>query len=79
MSLAYAELGCRSNFTLLDGASHPGELVVAAAVLGHAGVGICDTNSLAGAVRGHVAAKEAGIPYVVGCRLQLQDGAEYLV
>ena len=79
MFLAYAELGCRSNFTLLDGASHPGELVVAAAALGHAGVGICDTNSLAGAVRGHVAAKEAGIPYVVGCRLQLQDSAEYLV
>ena len=76
---AYAELGCRSNFTLLDGASHPGELVVAASVLGHAGVGICDTNSLAGAVRGHVAAKEAGIPYVVGCRLRLDDGAEYLV
>ena len=79
MSVAYAELGCRSNFTLLDGASHPGELVVAASVLGHAGVGICDTNSLAGAVRGHVAAREAGIAYAVGCRLQLEDGAEYLV
>ncbi|MBI0536924.1 DNA polymerase III subunit alpha [Roseomonas sp. KE2513] len=79
MVSAYAELGCRSNFTLLDGASHPGELVVAASVLGHAGVGICDTNSLAGAVRGHVAAREAGIPYAVGCRLRLEDGAEYLV
>ncbi|MDT8350928.1 PHP domain-containing protein [Roseomonas mucosa] len=79
MSVAYAELGCRSNFTLLDGASHPGELVVAASVLGHAGVGICDTNSLAGAVRGHVAAREAGISYAVGCRLRVEDGAEYLV
>ena len=38
MSPAYAELGCRSNFTLLDGASHPQELVATAAALGHAGL-----------------------------------------
>ena len=53
----YAELACRSNFSLLDGASHPGELAVAAATLGHAGFGICDTNTLSGSVRGHVAAR----------------------
>ena len=45
---AFAELGARSNFTLLDGASHPAELVASASLLGHAGIGICDTNSLAG-------------------------------
>ncbi|ATR19612.1 error-prone DNA polymerase (plasmid) [Roseomonas sp. FDAARGOS_362] len=78
MSPAYAELGCRSNFTLLDGASHPQELVATAAALGHAGLGLCDTNSLAGVVRGHVAAREFDLPYVVGCRLRLDDGAEYL-
>ncbi|MHB0709109.1 PHP domain-containing protein, partial [Roseomonas mucosa] len=66
MSPAYAELGCRSNFTLLDGASHPQELVATAAALGHAGVGLCDANSLAGVVRGHVAAREVGLPFVVG-------------
>ncbi|UFN51668.1 error-prone DNA polymerase (plasmid) [Roseomonas sp. OT10] len=78
MPPAYAELGCRSNFTLLDGASHPQELVATAAALGHAGVGLCDTNTLAGVVRGHVAAREVGLPFVVGCRLRLDDGAEYL-
>ena len=77
--LAFAELGARSNFTLLDGASHPHELVTRAKVLGHAGIGICDTNSLAGAVRAHVAAKETGLPYVLGTRLVLEDGASYLV
>ena len=74
----YAELGARSNFSLLDGASHPAELVAQAKALGHAGIGICDQNSLAGVVRGHVAAKELGLPFVVGARLQLVDGAAYL-
>jgi DNA polymerase III alpha subunit len=53
----FAELGARSNFSFLDGASHPEELVETAQALGLAGLGICDSNSLAGVVRGHVAAK----------------------
>jgi len=78
MPPAYAELGARSNFSLLHGASHPAELVLTARALEHAGLGICDSNSLAGVVRGHVAAKEAGLPYVVGTRLVLDDGSAYL-
>ena len=74
----YAELGARSNFSLLDGASHPAELVATAQALGHAGLGICDLNSLAGVVRGHVAARALGLPFLVGARLRLEDGAEYL-
>jgi error-prone DNA polymerase len=74
----FAELGARSNFSFLDGASHPHELVGTAAALGLAGIGICDTNSLAGVVRGHVAAKEAGLRFAVGCRLVLRDGSEWL-
>ncbi|MDO5371797.1 PHP domain-containing protein, partial [Paracoccus sp. (in: a-proteobacteria)] len=79
MPPAYAELGARSNFSLLHGASHPAELVLTARALGHAGLGICDSNSLAGIVRGHVAAREAGLPYVVGARLVLDDGSAFLV
>jgi error-prone DNA polymerase len=78
MPATYAELGARSNFSLLDGASHPAELVLTAQVLGHAGLGICDSNSLAGVVRGHVAAQEAGLPYLVGTRLVLDDGSAFL-
>jgi error-prone DNA polymerase len=77
--VSYAEVGARSNFSLLDGASHPEELVARAHALGHAGVGVCDTNSLAGVVRGHVTAKELGVRYVVGSRLLLADRGEYLV
>jgi error-prone DNA polymerase len=79
MTTPFAELAARSNFSFLDGASHPAELVEAARRLGHAGLGICDTNSLGGVVRGHVAAKEAGLPFAVGCRLALEDGGGFLV
>jgi len=78
VSAGFAELGARSNFTLLDGASHPAELVATAAALGHAGIGLCDLNSLAGVVRAHVAAKELTLPFVVGARVMLDDGAGYL-
>ncbi|WP_245615399.1 error-prone DNA polymerase [Muricoccus aerilatus] len=75
---AYAELGVRSNFSFLDGASHPAELVATAAEFGLAGLSLCDTNSLAGVVRGHVAAKKLGLPCAVGARLELVDGSGYL-
>ena len=36
----FAELGALSNFTFLEGASHPKELVAQAHALGHAAIGI---------------------------------------
>src|SRR5215831_4767220 len=71
----YAELQVTSNFTFLNGASHPDELTAYAAALGHAATAIADTNTLAGVVRAHVAAKEAGIPLAVGCRLEFAEPA----
>jgi error-prone DNA polymerase len=77
----YVELEAQSNFTFLEGASHPEELAQQAARLGQPAIAICDTNSLAGIVRAHVAAKDAGIRAIVGCRLRLSDplGLEVLV
>ncbi len=68
----YAELRVTSNFTFLTGASHPDELVHRAAMLGHRAVAITDRNTLAGIVRAHVAAKELGMQFIVGCRLDLK-------
>ena len=75
---AYAELQVASNYSFLRGASHPDELVVAAKALGLAALAIADRNSLAGAVRAHVAAREAGLRLVVGARLVPRDGPEVL-
>ena len=69
----YAELTVTSNFTLLRGASHPDEMVQQAAALGYHAIAITDTNTLAGIVRGHVAARELGVPYVCGARLRFVE------
>ena len=69
----YFELACSSNFSFLRGASHPEELVVQAKHLGLSGLSITDRNSLAGVVRGHMAAKQAGLAYAPGCRLVFAD------
>jgi error-prone DNA polymerase len=74
----YAELQVTTNFSFLRGASHPDELVVTAAALGHSAIAITDRNSLAGIVRAHHAAKEIGLRLVVGCRLDLRDGTSLL-
>src|SRR5213592_140215 len=71
---AYTELHCLSNFTFLRGASHPEELVKRAAALGYRALALTDECSLAGAVRAHVAAKDVGLPLVIGSEIRLQDG-----
>ena len=75
----YAELDARTNFSFLEGASHPRELVVEAARLGLAALGVADRNSLAGVVRAHAKARDEGFRLLVGCRLQFTDGAELIV
>ncbi|MEO0529738.1 MAG: error-prone DNA polymerase [Planctomycetota bacterium] len=75
---AYAELRCRTNFSFLEGASHPDELVRRAAELGYHALAITDRNTLAGVVRAHVAAKEAGLRLIVGAELTFQDAPPVL-
>ena len=70
----YAELHCVSNFSFLRGASHPEELVGQAASLGYQALALTDECSLAGIVRAHVAARDAGCRLIVGTELRLEDG-----
>jgi error-prone DNA polymerase len=73
---AYAELVALSNFSFLEGASHPEELVIQAKAIGLESIAICDRNSLAGIVRAHGQAKKDGIRFITGCRLVLMGGVE---
>ena len=75
----YAELDARSNFSFLEGGSHPAELVEQAKALGLIAIGVADRNSLAGVVRAHAAAKTVGLRLLVGCRLVFNDGAALIV
>ncbi|WP_423739658.1 PHP domain-containing protein [Cupriavidus basilensis] len=54
----YAELHCISNFTFLDGASHPVELIERAFALGYRGLALTDECSVAGTARAHHALKD---------------------
>jgi len=71
--MPYAELHAKTNFSFLEGASHPDELVERAAELGYAALAITDRNSLAGVVRAHVAAKDTGLKLLVGAEITPED------
>ena len=80
----YAELQTTTNFSFLQGASHPHELVVGADALGMEAIGICDRNSLAGVVRAWSQAREqreggSKIRALTGCRLDFADGTPSLI
>ncbi|MGH3762540.1 error-prone DNA polymerase [Actinophytocola sp.] len=70
----YAELHCHSNFSFLDGASHPEELVEAAALLGLDAIAITDHDGMYGVVRFAEAAEELGVRTVFGAELSLGLG-----
>ena len=69
----YAELHAKTNFSFLEGASHPDELVRRAAELGYRALAVTDRNSLAGVVRAHGAAKDAGLKLIVGAEITPDD------
>jgi error-prone DNA polymerase len=69
----YAELVCRSNFSFLEGASHPEELVTRAAELGLSALALTDGDGLYGVVKAHLQARALGLKLLVGSRLTLTD------
>ena len=75
---AYAELQVTSNFSFLRGASHPEEMAERASELGYRALALTDRNTLAGVVRGYEAARRAGLHFIPGARLDLDDGPSLL-
>jgi error-prone DNA polymerase len=74
----FGEPAALSNFSFLEGASHARELVETAQRLGHSLIGVADRQGFAGSVQAMVAAEQAGLRYLLGVRLTLLDGTEYL-
>lgn len=77
--MSYAELCAFSNFSFLQGASHPQELVRRAAELGYAALALTDECSLAGVVRAHEAALDVGLKLIIGSRVRLQEGDDVVL
>jgi error-prone DNA polymerase len=67
----YAELHCHTNFSFLDGASHPEELVNEAVRLGLTGLAVTDHDGFYGVVRFANEARETGLPTIFGAELSI--------
>ena len=70
-SVPYAELHCHSNFSFLDGGSHPEELAEEAARLGLEALAITDHDGMYGVVRFAEAARALGVRSVFGAEVSL--------
>ncbi len=75
----YAPLWCKSNYSFLEGASHPEEMVEACRRLGLPSLALTDRNGVYGIVRAHVRARELDVHLVVGSQVSLQNGSEILL
>ena len=73
-TVPYAELHCHSNFSFLDGASHPEELATEAARLGLEALALTDHDGFYGVVRFAEAARAVGMPTVFGAEITLTPG-----
>ncbi len=73
MAADYAPLWCKSNYSFLEGASHPEELVETAADLGLAAFSLTDRDGVYGTVEAHVKARELGVKLILGSEVTLDD------
>ncbi|HWP56375.1 MAG TPA: error-prone DNA polymerase [Candidatus Acidoferrales bacterium] len=71
--MSYVPLWCKSNFSFLEGASHPDELVEEAHRLGLRALALTDRDGVYGVVRAHVKAREVGLSLIVGSEITLID------
>lgn len=83
----FVELLARSNFSFLQGTSHPEEMAVTAQQLGYRGMALCDLNGLYGVVRGFQAIEypsnflaqddelNRDFKFYCGAEMQLSDGS----
>ena len=70
--MSYAPLWCKSNFSFLEGASHPDELVERAHAFGIPALALTDRDGVHGVVRAHVKARELGVSLIVGAEVTVE-------
>lgn len=86
-SISFVELLARSNFSFLQGSSHPEEMSLRAQELGYKGLALCDLNGLYGVVRAFQAIEypsqfllqdenlNRDFTFHCGSEMQLKDGS----
>jgi error-prone DNA polymerase len=71
----FAELHARSAFSFLSSGSLPEDFAARAAELGIGAVGLLDRDTVSGAVRFHLEAKDQGIRAIIGSEITMDDGS----
>jgi error-prone DNA polymerase len=71
----YVELHCHSNFSILDGASHPEDLVARASEIGMPALALTDHDGLYGIIPFYNACLAAGLKPVIGTEMTLKNGS----
>ncbi len=71
--MSYAALWAKSNFSFLEGASRPEELIEQAHSLGLSALALTDRDGLYGAVRAHVKARELGLKLIHGAQMSVEQ------
>lgn len=79
MNATYAALWCKSNYSFLQAASHPDELIDEAHRLGIRAIALTDRDGVYGIVRAHVRARELGMHFIVGSEITLTDGSRVVL
>ncbi len=72
-------LWCKSNFSFLEGASHPGELVETCARLGLGGMALTDRDGVYGVVEAHMKARALKIQLIIGAQVTVEDGSSLIL
>ena len=78
-SQPYVPLWCKSNFSFLEGSSHPEELVEEGSRLGVPSLALTDRDGVYGVVRAHVKARELGVHLIIGAQVTLEDGSHLVL
>jgi DNA polymerase III alpha subunit len=73
--MSYIELHACSAFSFLRGASFPEQLAEVAAELEMSALALLDRNGVYGAQRFSIAARENNVRPIVGCELEMEEGA----
>jgi error-prone DNA polymerase len=76
---AYFPLWVKSNFSFLEGASHPDELIETTHAIGLRGLALTDRDGVYGVVQAHLKAKELGRHLLIGAEVTLDDDARVVL
>ena len=76
---SYVPLWCKSNYSFLEGASHPEELVAQAHRLGLRSLALTDRDGVYGIVRAHKQAQECGVHLIIGSEITLFDNSTLIL